>query len=267
MLNTAYNAKQYLAFSVEEFFQIIITAFFAALILSMRDLLFEHFGDVYGIQQLLFMFLFCIFALLLVVWLCKVVAIRLGHTIEYKAHYIGLMLGVVLSFASAGYLPLFLPGGFSYGQPTRLHIGKWRSYHKGWEIGLIAGSFSLFMIALVLILSPLYIFTRVELYLHAMTAAILFALYSCIPAPGFAMQHSGKTNDWFRYLHGTTFGLELIYISRYWWMALCFTVLVFWALAYLLTVLDERVGLMVYVLSMILGAFILWIYHLFFKQA
>ena len=62
-----------------------------------------------------------------------------------------------LAIMSAGYLPVFLPGGFSYSQPERLLIGKWRGYHKSWEVGLIAGTFPLALLLLILIISPLYL--------------------------------------------------------------------------------------------------------------
>lgn len=266
MSDTLYNTRQYVRFTTAEILQMLVTTVFVAFILSMRDLLFIHFGEAAGIQTLLFMLLFTFVALFTVVWVCKIVAIRLGYLIEYQAHYLGLMIGVVLSFASQGFLPLFLPGAFSYDHPERLRIGKWRSFYKGWELGIIAGSFALAMIAWVLILSPIYIFTRAELFSTAMICVILFALYACIPAPGVILQHTGRARDWFRYLRGTTFGLDIAYANRYWWMALCFSVLIFAGMTYLLTQVDERVGLIVYLFSLALGAFVLWIYHLFFKN-
>lgn len=266
MSNTIYNTHQYVKFTADEFLSLLLTSIVAAFIFSTRDLLFERFGDIAAIQQLLFLFLFLTIVMLVTIWLCKIIAIRIGYTITYNAHYLGLALGVVIAFASAGFLPLFLPGGFSYHQPQRLAIGKFRGTYKGWELGLIAGSFPLIMIAWVLLLSPIYILTKGVLFLHAMTAVILMGLYACIPAPGIMLHHSGLNKDWFRYLRGTTFGLEIAYISRYWWMALCFTVLMFWGLTYLLTALDQPVIIFVYIFAMLLGAFTLWIYHLFFKQ-
>jgi hypothetical protein len=267
MTDLGYNARTYVKFTVEEFFQIIVTAFLAALILSMRDLLFERFGDVASVQRLLFIFMLMLLVLLVTVWLCKIVAVRLGYTIEYRAHYIGMMLGAFICFASAGYLPIFLPGGFDYNRPMRLALGHWRPWHKGWEVGLIAASFPLIMIAWVLVFSPVYIFTRADLYLHAMTAVILTGVYACIPAPNFIMHQAGRAIDWFRYFRGTTFGLELAYVSPGWWLALCFTVIAFWGLTFLLTVIDNRVGIGVYIFAMVLGACVFWIYRLFFKKA
>ena len=266
MSNTLHNFRSYISFTADEFIAIIASSAMIAFILSMRDLLFEHWGEAASVHRLAFTFLFMLFIFLITVWFCKAVAVRLGYVIRYKAHYVGLLVGAFLCIASAGYLPLFLPGGFAYDQPERLAIGKWRGYRKGWEVGLIAASFPLAMIAWVLLFSPLYLITQQEIYMNLMASVMLIGLFACIPMVSFRMQNDGRPMDWFRYLRGTTFGLDVAYISRPWWVALCVALLVFWFFTYLLTIVDQRVGLITYCISLAIGGFIIWIYYMFFKE-
>jgi hypothetical protein len=266
MSDTIHNVKSYVGFTSDEFISMTSSSALIAFIVSMRDLLFEHWGEGVAVQRFGFTFVFLLFSFIITVWACKILAIRLGYVIRYHAHYVGLLGGAFLCVASAGYLPVFLPGGFTYEQPERLAVGKWRGYRKDWEVGLIAASFPLFMVLWVLLLSPLYLVTQTELYMHLMGTVMLIALFACIPMVNFRMQHSGKAIDWWRYFRGTTFGLDVAYISRPWWCALCVAILLFWFFTYLLTFVSITVGIFTYCVSLALAGLIVWIYCMFFYK-
>ena len=166
MSNTVYNAKKYLSFDKQEIINLIVTGFFASFILSFT-MWGEDTVDIYaGLEAWLLTFLFLVFFLMLTVLACKMVAVKLGYLITYKPHLSGLMIGLVVTVASNGLLPLFLPGGFAFSRPERLAIGKFKSQYKGWEMGLVAGTFPAAMLLFIIVLSPLYIFTQSEFYVH-----------------------------------------------------------------------------------------------------
>jgi hypothetical protein len=266
MSSTAYAVRQYISFTADEFLGLSVTSLFIAFIVSARDLLFERWGEALAVQRFLLTFVFLLLILLATVWFCKAIAIRLGYTINYKSHHTGLVFGGLVAVASAGFLPIFLPGGFDYHQPERLAVGKWRGYRKGWEVALIAAAFPLFLLAWILLLSPIYLLSQGEFYAHIMEAVILIALFACIPMVFIRPHHGGRAYDWFRYLGGTTFGLDVFFASPAWWAALCAAVVVFGMYTYLLTTLATPVTIFVYIASLFTGGMIVWIYNMFFRQ-
>jgi hypothetical protein len=266
MSDLTYNARQYVKFTADEFIAIIITSVCIALAMQMRSLLFEHFGEAVSYQQLAFMFVFALFVMLVIVYACKIVAIRLGQVITYRAHLPGLLVGIIITFVSAGYLPIFLPGGFTYEQPERMSIGKLMGFHKAWETGLIAGSFPLFALLLIIIISPLYLATGASLYFSLIIACCLIAIYACIPLPFIERTPRQNFASVVKSLRGATFGLDVVYSSRAWYFVLCVTVIFFAIMAYLLTLVEVRVGILLYAFSFIVGLLALYVYSRFFKK-
>jgi hypothetical protein len=264
MSDTMYNVQHYLKFTADEFISIIVTSFFSSFVLT-----FDEWGDtsfelMAGVRAWIFMFLCILLILLVSIWVCKSIAIKTGYVITYNAHIVGLLFGVFICVASAGYLPLFLPGGFSVDQPQRLKIGKWHAHYRQWEMGLIAGTFSLVMILWVMIFNPLFLITRDPIWLHLIIACCLFALFALIPAPFFSIHQKGRIRDWWRYLQGSTFGLELLYVSKAWYVTLAVAVIIFSTLAYLLTTNSVGVGIWLYVISLLLGFITMVVYVKFF---
>jgi hypothetical protein len=264
MSDTIYNVQHYLKFHVDEFISIIVTSFFASFVLTFDQWGENSFELMAGVQAWLLMFLFVLLILLVSVWLCKAVAIKTGYVVTYNAHVVGLLFGVFICVASAGYLPLFLPGGFTVDQPQRLKVGKWHPHYRQWEMGLIAGTFSLVMILWVMILNPLFLFTRDPIWLRLIVTCCLFAIFALIPAPFISLHQKGRVRDWWRYLQGSTFGLELLYVSKAWYVTLAVAVLIFSTLAYILTVSSFAVGLWLYIISLIFGFFVMVVYVKFF---
>ena len=266
MSDTTYNARQYIRFEVGEFIAMIITALFASLSLNVRELLFTKFGDASGIQSTVVMFIFILFVMMIAVYLCKIVAIKVGTVITYQAHTIGLVITLIITIMSAGWLPLFLPGGFLFDDPRRLRVGKWvGSWRRGWETGLITGSFPLAVLLFVLIFSPLYLYSVSDLYAKMLIACCLLALYSLIPLPFFTSRKGSK--DWWTHLKDCTFGLDVLYSSRFWYGVLTVMVLLFSLSTLLLTVVGVRTGIVIYALSLILAFAGMYVYSKFFNHS
>jgi hypothetical protein len=262
MSDTIYNTKHYVTFKRDEMVAFVVSSVCIAFILSARELLFTHYGEAQGFHTFALTALVVLVMLLAAAWTCKLVGIRIGHVITYRAHIPGLVIGIILSVISAGYLPVFLPGGFVFDQPTRLRIGKWLGYQRGWEIGLISGTFPLVVLLFVLVLSPLYLLTKAQLYVMLMIAASSIAFGALIPAPFFQK----RNKDWYRSLRGSTFGLDVAYSSPAWYIVLTCAVIIFIFLTYLLTIFSVRVEVFIYMLSLLLGLVSLFVYRQFFKH-
>lgn len=265
-MSIVHNARQYLTFGWREFFDVMVTAFFAAFVVSFNEWGEESFDVTQGLTVTGLTFVFLLFIFIVTVWCCKVVAIRMGYVVEYRPHVFGLVFGVIVTVASAGYLPLFLPGGFHFERPERLRIGHWRGYLKGWEMGVVVATFPLLMLLWVLLLNPLYLASGEEFYLHLITAAILTAIFSLIPAPMIGAGNTGRASDFFASLRGSSFGLDIIWVSKYWYAALAVFVLLFAALAWVLTLVGYGVGLAIYVIMLLLAIIGTFVYWQFFKQ-
>jgi hypothetical protein len=266
MSNTVYNAKQYVTFSANEFISLMVTAFFASFALTFNSWGDTTFDAAVGVQALVMMFMAVLVILIITVWICKIVAIRYGYKIYYKAHYFGLFIGIYVTILSKGYFPLFFPGGFSLEQPERLRLGKFHGFYKGWEIGVIAATFPLAILVWIVLFSPLYLATGAQFYLQLIIAVCLFAVYACIPIPFIETGTKGRAFDIFKYFRGATFGLEVFLASGAWYVIMTITVLLFAALSYLLTVLSVQVGIILYILMLILVSVCWLIYTQFFKH-
>lgn len=260
-----YNTKKYVSFTADELIGVLVTSLFIAFALRARDLLFERFWDFASLQDFVTMFLFVFGIMFAIIWACKIVAVSVGHVIVYKPYFLALIVCAFITVMTAGYLPIFLPGGFFTRQPERLTIGKSLGFRKGWELGLIAGSFPLFILLIITILSPVYLWTRADLYAQLMVACCLIAIFACVPAPMFDINMMSR-KEWFRGLYGTTFGLEVVYASIPWYFVLTCTVLLFSALTYILTLASVRVGFWVYIICLVISALTLFIYPKFFTK-
>jgi len=258
--------KQYVVFTIDEFLSLLTTSFFAGFILTFNDWGTTTLDIPSGVKNFLLMFISLFFVFLVTVWVCKVIAIKFGYTLNYRHHLAGLLIGLFFCVLSRGYFPLFLPGGFLLQQHERLHLGRFRNYYKGWEIGVITATFPLVLLLWILLLNPFYLATQSPTLLLFTSGISLAALFSCIPLPFFENNASGRAIDIFRYLRGSTFGLDVYYSSGAWYVVLCCTVLFFVSIAYLLTVMNISVGIFLYAVSFLVGLLGLWVYSNFFKK-
>jgi len=167
--------------SKEELKQIIITVLVIAFVWS-----FNKWGDVTfdfmeGIKNF---FLGAIFAFIGLVFNQigqRVVAVHYGYDPIYEYGIFGLMIALVITFASRGLLVFFLPGAINIRHLAASRLGEFRYYTNDWEWAK-AGFMGPFLnILLAVILS---VFKSNPLARQLMILNLLFAWYSLIPLPG-----------------------------------------------------------------------------------
>ncbi|MDD9953432.1 MAG: hypothetical protein OXR66_03785 [Candidatus Woesearchaeota archaeon] len=259
--NVWYNLKNYVRVMPDEFIGICVTAVFASFILTFNDWGTTTFNVAAGLRSLLTVFIYLAIIFLITTCIAKLIGIKQGFLVYYQPHLIGMMAGLIICVASAGYLPIFLPGGFKLDYPHRMVMGKWRGYHRQWELGMINGLFPLVILAFLLLLNPLYMTTGNEMYVKLIVVTCLVAIFAMIPLPNIALEYGGRVTDFFRYLKGATFGFDVFFCSKNWYTALVTYVLFFSIVSYILTKSGAKVGVALYILSWIVGGLALFIYR------
>ena len=80
----------------------------------------------------------------------------------------------------------------------------------------------------------------------------------------------GRPGDLFKYLHGSTFGLDVFFASGAWYIVLSSAVIFFALISWLLIVLSIEAGIgiaiAVYIVSLVIGVLSLFVYDRFFKK-
>jgi len=267
MSDTLYAARQYVSVNHRELFSLAATSLVAAFCLTVRDLLFVRFGEIPPIIELLGTALAIFVIMLLALWVTKLIAVRVGYVIEYVPHKVGLIGGVILSIISLGYLPLFLPGGLRFELPPRLRVGKFRSWYKGWEVGLIAGAFPFVITFALLPLSALFLAGVPGMEL-LVVATWLVALFACLPLPMLG-KHKGELKDFHdtvKKLRGSSFGLDVFYASGPWFLILCAYVLIIGILTWTLMTLGYPLGLWAYGFSVLFALMAGAVFMRFFQD-
>ena len=177
-----YNLKRYgLTISKEELKQILITVVIIAFVWS-----FNKWGDVSfnffeGIKNLFLGALFAFIALVFNQMGQRIVAVHYGYDPIYEYGILGLMIALVITFASRGYLVFFLPGGVTLRHLAASRLGEFRYYTNDWEWAKAGFQGPFFNILLAAFLS---LFKANPLMRQLMLMNILFAIYSLLPLPG-----------------------------------------------------------------------------------
>ena len=226
-----YNLKRYgFSLSKEELKQILITVLIIAFVWS-----FNKWGDVTfnlfeGIKNFFLGAIFAFIGLIFNQIGQRVVAVHYGYDPIYEYGILGLMVALVITFASRGLLVFFLPGAIHLRHLSASRLGEFRYFTNDWEWAK-AGFMGPFMnILLAIVLS---IFKSHPLVRQLMIINLLFAWYSLIPLPG-------------------NLGLYLFYPHIYFWtfavgIVLAVTLMVF----FLNTILTIIFGIMFGVVAMV----------------
>jgi hypothetical protein len=193
-----YNLKRYgFSISKDEIRQVIITSLIIAFVWS-----FNKFGDtpetwlLLGATNFAFGGLFAFIAIIFNQIGQRVVAVYYGYDPIYEYCMIGLMIALVITFASRGFLIFFLPGAINIRHLSASRLGEFRYYTNDWEWAKVGFMGPFMNIMLALFASP---FKDIELVRGFMIMNILFAVFSLIPLP-------------------SNLGLYLFYPHIYFWM-------------------------------------------------
>lgn len=176
-----YNMKRYgMSLSKEEIKQILITAGMIAFVWAFDDWGGDTFNLFAGIFNTLMSALFALICIFFNQIGQRIVAIYYGYDPVYEYGMMGLMLAIVVTFASRGILLFFLPGGINLRHLTASRLGEFRYYTNDWEWAKVGFMGPFMNMLLAIMLSP---FKSNFWVSQLMFMSILFAIYAVIPLP------------------------------------------------------------------------------------
>jgi hypothetical protein len=176
-----YNLKRYgISLSKDELKQILITVLIIAFVWSFNKWGDQKFDFFVGIKNFSLGVLFALIGLLFNQIGQRMVAVHYGYDPNYEYGVLGLMIALVIAFASRGYLIFFLPGGVNLRHLAASRLGEFRYYTNDWEWAKAGFMGPFFNIILAVVLS---FFKENPIARQLMIMNILFAFYSLIPLP------------------------------------------------------------------------------------
>lgn len=128
--------KKFYRFSEEEIKSLIISILILAFIWGYNDGS-DSFNIVRWLGNYLKSLIMMSIALFIHVSAQKIIGIRYGFYVEYKAWLNGLIAGIVVTLITNGFFPLLIPGGITLMHLTRLRIGEFR-----YGLNLLEGTFT-----------------------------------------------------------------------------------------------------------------------------
>ncbi len=177
-----YNLKRYgFSLSKDEIKQMIITILIIAFVWSFNKWGSTTFNFMEGIKNFAFGALFAAVCIFFNQIGQRIAAVHYGYDPIYEYGMAGLMIALVITFASRGFLIFFLPGAINVRHLTASRLGEFRYYTNDWEWAKVGFMGPFMNIILVVILSP---FRQNPIIQQLMIMNILFAIYSLIPLPG-----------------------------------------------------------------------------------
>ena len=199
-----YNMKRYgFAFSKEEIKQIVITSLMIGFVWS-----FGKWGEgntVNFLEGIINLGLGCLYALIGIVFNQtgqRTLSVYYGYDPSYEYGILGLMIALVITFASRGLLIFFLPGAINIRHLTASRLGEFRYYTNDWEWAKICFIGPFLNILLVMLLSP---FKSNQIIFDLMIMNIFFAIYALIPLPGNLGLHL-----FYPHIHFWTFTVAMV---------------------------------------------------------
>lgn len=224
--------KRYGVPEAKEVKGLLLTVIVFAFIISFRDWGTETFSPFQGVQHFVLSIFLVAIAFIVFELGHRCFALWMGYRSQYKVWFPGLLIGLLITFLSNGYIPLILPGALIITHLTTHRLGKffyeYSMKHAGW-IGM-AGSVSLMLFAIIL-----KGFAGNEIVHRLMMVCILMSIFNMLPIPPM----NGLR---------TFFGSRFVYVFVYASLIAC---------GLLLTYVS---GLLALIGSLVMGALILLIF-------
>jgi Zn-dependent protease len=223
MQEIAARIERHFRFSKKELFKLSMTALVAAfgLTISIGWGFFNIIEDnsVLGyVLNLIFVFVFVFFSLLVHISIQKIVALKLGYVAEYTNWLNGFIISTLFCFLSFGFLPLFFTGSVWCETEKKLRMGRFRYGVMHKDLGIISFAGPLTSMLLAGLLSPFYVATNSQMIFSIIVVNLLVAIFSLIPIPNF---------EKVRQIRGGTTGLYLFIASRWAFIFLFMLVLIY----------------------------------------
>ncbi len=235
MAGFTYHVKRYFSFSRDEWTALFITAVVMGFVLSFNKWGATTFDLSVGVKNLLLALSASVALLIVHVGAQKLAGIYYGVKVAYGKYTIGLLVGVLVTLLSFGYLPLFFPGHLTYETIPNLRVGKFRAAMvKKWEIALIAFAGPLASLLLTIPFNLLQAATGLAVFHTLIVVSVLLAVFAMIPLPIIQ-----TPNPYTVYMsrmesfEGSTPGFDIFFSSPSWYFFLAGLVVCFALLALL----------------------------------
>ncbi|MBN1792358.1 hypothetical protein JW826_01615 [Candidatus Woesearchaeota archaeon] len=148
----------------------------------------------------------------------KIVALKLGYRSEYGYWLNGFLISTFVCFITFGFIPFFFTGSVWTEDVQKLRMGRFRYRVMQKDLGYISFAGPMASMAIAIILSFVYVVTENPLLFAIIVTNLLIALYSLIPIPRF---------EKVRQFEGGTTGLYLFIASRWVFVLVFFSVLIY----------------------------------------
>ena len=221
MQELAYRVEKRFKFTGKEIRYLLVTVVVAAFVLNFRSWGGDEFSFGEGMTNLIITGVVVFISFLIHFAAQKVVALSMGYVSKYKYWLNGILISLIVTFFTYGYFPLFFTGSLWHDTVTKLRVGEFRGGPKHKEIGYIAFAGPLANILIVCLVAPLYLATEGAFFHTIFVANLLIAVFSLLPIPTF---------EKIRQFKGGTTGLYLFIASRWLYVLIFLTVLLFTAL-------------------------------------
>ena len=220
------DVKHFYHFSADEYKDLISTIFFVSAIFF----LFKWRGtDLQTTAYGIFYFIFILIIVAITVYIHeaahKAVAIQRGFFATFNPWPAGGVIGILVSFVTAGLFPLLLLGGAKSKIDPQLRLGKFRYGQNYWAMSKISIAGPAANLILVWLLEPVFLYTQNPFVFTIIQLNLLMAVFSLLPLPKLA---KAKAHDSFMqsFEQGTD-GLNIFAQSRWVWVWIFFGVLIY----------------------------------------
>jgi hypothetical protein len=251
MYELAARVERHFRFSKRESFQLAATALVAAFGLLLTPKVLFFFNNPFNFIQepgilgyflnLLITFVIIIISLSIHFSAQKIVALKLGYEAEYNYW----MNGFIISTVICVFFPFFFTGSVWCEAEKKLRMGGFRFAVMHKDLGVISFAGPLASMLIAALASPFYYGSNNPILFAFIVANLLIAIYSLIPIPTF---------EKIRAVKGGTTGLYLFIASRWIYVMLATTVLV-----YSILILVAQVFSLI--LAFIIGVLVAFFYY------
>ncbi|NQU98381.1 hypothetical protein HQ533_02855 [Candidatus Woesearchaeota archaeon] len=182
-------------FSPREQRELFISSLIFGFILSFRKWGVVDFDVTSGFKNWIFSSILILLVMLASISMQKIFALNDGYRLHYSWWLQGILMGLLITFISVGYLPIIYPGTTFFEHVKRLRMGRYRHgiNTKDLAVGSIAGVVT--NVFLALMFGFIYLATENYWVMQFIKFNFLYAFFSMLPLPRFGglKLHAGAT--------------------------------------------------------------------------
>jgi len=179
-----HDIKKYVKFSNKELEQLLYVMIISAFVFTFNKWGVEYFDLERGLANFFIAIVFLGIFFFGQIYVKKIVGVKLGYDTKYEWSMPGIMVMIVISFLTYGYVPFLLLGHTKIIQNDRRRIGGWRfaiNHLDHYKIYLIGYLFNYLLI--LLILGPLYLYLESHFVMELIKINLALIFFSILPLP------------------------------------------------------------------------------------